>query len=234
MINAKSEHKTDFNFEEGETLLINKEINWTSFDIIKKIKNIIKPIKTKIGHAGTLDPLADGLMIVCTGRKTKQICDYQNLDKEYTGSFLLGAHRPSVDLETPIDKTFSIDHITKSDILETSYKFIGQLHQTPPIYSAIKINGTRAYMLARQGLEPELKKRIVDVTCFHITAINLPEVSFRIICSKGTYIRSLVRDFGNELKNGAYLTKLTRTKIGNFKLEDSLTLEGLKKHLHDK
>ncbi len=204
-------------------LLIDKPLNWTSFDVVNKLRGKLK-IK-KIGHAGTLDPLATGLLILCTGKMTKRIDEFQAQEKEYTGDFVLGQTTPSHDLETAVTEAKDISFITHEAILETANKFTGVLQQIPPIHSAIKVDGKRAYKLARIGKEPELKPREVIVSLFEITSIQLPIVSFRIICSKGTYIRSLARDFGNELGVGAYLSKLCRTRIGQFHLKDALKIE---------
>jgi len=210
----------------GTVILINKPYKWTSFDVVRKIKNLIKA--KKIGHAGTLDPLATGLLILCTEKMTKQIDTYQGQEKEYTGKLILGKTTPSIDLETDFNGDYPIDHITEELIYETLKKFIGSIEQTPPIYSAIKIDGKRAYTKARKGkteADVEIKSRIVEIKTFEITNINLPEISFRIECSKGTYIRSLVRDFGEALQSGAYMSELCRTRIGEFKLEDAKTIE---------
>ncbi len=204
-------------------LLINKPLQWTSFDVVNKLRGKLK-IK-KIGHAGTLDPLATGLLILCTGKMTKRIDEFQAQEKEYTGDFVLGQTTPSHDLETAVTEAKDISFITSEAILKATTKFTGVLQQIPPIHSAIKVDGKRAYKLARKGKEPELKPREVIVSLFEITSIQLPMVSFKIICSKGTYIRSLARDFGNELGVGAYLSKLCRTRIGQFHLKDALQIE---------
>ncbi|WP_410222445.1 tRNA pseudouridine(55) synthase TruB [Pedobacter sp.] len=221
----------DFNFAEGELLLIDKPYQWTSFDVVGKIRNSLKPQKLKVGHAGTLDPLATGLLIICTGKLTKQIDTYQAEEKEYTGTMVLGATTPSFDLETEIDQTFETAHITSEQIYATCNQFMGNIEQYPPAHSAVKVNGERLYVKARLGEEVELKKRAVTVSTFEITRIALPEIDFRIICSKGTYIRSLISDFGKALNNGAYLSKLTRTRSGNFKLENAYQLPDLIAHL---
>ncbi len=208
-----------FNFQEGEYLLINKPYEWTSFDVVKKLKYSLR-IK-KIGHAGTLDPLATGLLILCTGKMTKQIDSYQAQEKEYTGELVLGATTPSVDLETEINATFDISHITEELLFEKVKQFTGDIEQVPPMFSAIKINGERVYKKARKGEEVIIKARKITVSVFEFTKINFPKVEFRIVCSKGTYIRSLVRDLGQALDSGAYMSALTRTRIGEFKLEDA-------------
>jgi len=210
-------------FIEGEVILINKAYTWTSFDVVKKIRSFIG-VK-KVGHAGTLDPLATGLLIVCTGKKTKEIHKYQNLPKEYTGQICLGATRPSHDKETEIDKTFSLDEISEAKILETASTFSGKIEQVPPSFSAIRKGGKRLYEFARQGQKVETEPRLVEIFEFHITDISIPLVSFRLKCSKGFYVRSLARDFGQALGCGAYLDTLERTAIGEFHLESALSIE---------
>lgn len=221
----------NFNFPEGELLLINKPYQWTSFDVVGKIRNSLKPLKLKVGHAGTLDPLATGLLIICTGKLTKQIDTFQAEEKEYTGTLVLGATTPSFDLETEIDQQYNTSNLTEQQILENTKQFTGDISQYPPAHSAVKVNGERLYVKARLGEEVELKKRFVTVSTFEITRVELPEVDFRIVCSKGTYIRSLVSDFGKALNNGAYLSKLTRTRSGNFLLENAFELSDLIQHL---
>jgi tRNA pseudouridine55 synthase len=216
------------NFSEGEVLLFDKPFRWTSFDLVKKVKRITG---AKAGHAGTLDPLATGLMIICTGKKTKEISLYQNLEKEYTGSFYLGATTESFDMEKPVNQTFSIEHITAELISAAAQKFIGTISQKPPSHSAVKIEGKRAYDIARKGKEVDMKSREVTISSFEITSIELPLVFFRVVCSKGTYIRSLADDFGKELHSGAYLASLKRTRIGSFLLENALTLRLLSKFM---
>ena len=207
----------------GRVLLINKPFQWTSFDVVNKLRYKLK-IK-KIGHAGTLDPLATGLLIICTGKMTKRIEEFMGLEKEYTGKFILGQSTPSHDLETEVSEVNDISQVTDASIYETARALTGNLQQLPPMHSAIRIGGKRAYQFARKGEEVELRHREVEVKEFEITNIALPEASFRIVCSKGTYIRSIARDFGNALHVGAYLTDLCRTRIGNFKLEDSLGVD---------
>lgn len=209
--------------EEGRVILINKEVSWTSFDVVKKIRNLLK-VK-KVGHAGTLDPLATGLLIICAGKMTKQINNYMGLQKEYTGSMIIGKTTPSIDLETEFDSTCEIDHITEKDIIETSGKYIGMLSQVPPIYSAIKKGGTRLYSHARRGETVEIEPRMVEAKEFEITRINLPRIDYRLVCSKGFYVRSLVRDFGKDLGVGAYMSELSRTRIGEFELKNALTID---------
>lgn len=208
---------------QDQMILIDKPIGWTSFDVVNKLRNKLK-IK-KIGHAGTLDPLATGLLILCTGKMTKRIDEFQAQEKEYIGKFIIGQSTPSHDLETEVTEPNDITAITEEQIQTATKKFIGVIQQIPPLHSAIKVDGKRAYKLARKGSDLELKPREVTVSEFEITKIQKPEVHFRIVCSKGTYIRSLARDFGNELGVGAYLTGLCRTRIGKFKLTDALTID---------
>lgn len=211
------------NFEEGAVLLIDKAYRWTSFDVVRKIRNTIH-IK-KIGHAGTLDPLATGLLILCTGKMTKQIDTFQAQEKEYTGQLVLGKTTPSVDLETAFDQTYNTDHISEEMIYEAAKGLTGTLQQIPPVYSAIQVDGQRVYKKARKGETVEMKPREVVVTVFEIMSIQFPAVNFRIVCSKGTYIRSLVRDVGLHLQSGAYLSELRRIRIGNFHIQDAQTVE---------
>ena len=221
----------NFNFTEGEMLLINKPLTWTSFDVVGKIRNTLKPLKLKVGHAGTLDPLATGLLIICTGKLTKKIDEFQAQEKEYTGTFTLGATTPSYDLETEVDEKFPIDHITEEAIQATTVQFCGQIAQFPPPHSAIKMGGERIYLKARRGETVELKARHVELVAFEITRIDLPEVDFRVVCSKGTYIRSLAHDFGKALGSGAYLSALCRTKIGNYSVENAFEVADLVNHI---
>jgi tRNA pseudouridine55 synthase len=204
-------------------LLINKPVGWTSFDVVNKLRYKLK-IK-KIGHAGTLDPLATGLLILCTGKMTKQIDEFQAQEKEYTGKFIIGQSTPSHDLETEVSEIKDISQISDEQIIQAAKKFLGTIQQVPPLHSAIKVDGKRAYKLARQGKDIELKPREVVISAFDILEINKPAVSFRIVCSKGTYIRSIARDFGNILGVGAYLTDLCRTRIGEFMLKDAKTID---------
>jgi tRNA pseudouridine55 synthase len=210
-------------FEEGKVLLIDKPLHWTSFDVVRKIRNIIR-IK-KVGHAGTLDPLATGLLIVCTGRFTKNINEYMAAEKEYTGHFVLGATTPTYDLESKPEHFKSYDRVTREEILNAATALTGEIMQRPPAHSAIKLEGKRVYELARQGKEVKLEKRPVTVRAFEITGIELPDVRFRVVCSTGTYIRSLANDFGEILQCGAYLGSLCRTRIGKFNVEDAMSLE---------
>jgi tRNA pseudouridine55 synthase len=208
-------------FAEGQLLLVNKPYNWTSFDVVGKIRNAFKPLKLKVGHAGTLDPLASGLLIICTGKMTKQIDSFQAQEKEYTGTFVLGETTPSYDLETEPDAHFDISHLTEEAIRNACGQFTGEIQQYPPAHSAVKVGGERLYEKARRGEEVELKLRTVTISEFEITGIALPEVNFRVVCSKGTYIRSLANDFGKALNNGAYLSRLRRTRSGEFRVEDA-------------
>jgi tRNA pseudouridine55 synthase len=209
-------------FEEGQVILIDKPYDWTSFDVVRKIRNLIK-IK-KIGHAGTLDPLATGLLILCTGKFTKKINEYMAREKEYTGTITLGATTPTYDLESIPENIKSAKEITQEQITEAAKKFTGEIMQVPPVFSAIKKDGKRAYELARRGQEIELAARPITVSEFS-TIFNYPEVRFKIICSTGTYIRSLAHDLGQELGCGGYLSSLCRTRIGEFTLKDALTMD---------
>jgi tRNA pseudouridine55 synthase len=209
-------------FEEGQVLLVDKPIEWTSFDVVRKIRNLIR-IK-KVGHAGTLDPLATGLLILCTGKFTKRINEYMAQEKEYTGSFTLGATTPTYDLESEPVNFKDIHLITKENILNATKQFIGEIMQIPPAHSAIKIDGKRVYELARQGKEVKIEPRKILIKEFEITKIETPVVFFRVVCTTGTYIRSLANDFGEALGCGAYLSSLCRTRIGDSKLHDAKTL----------
>ena len=207
-------------FLNGQLLLVDKPLGWSSFQAVNKLKWAIRKRfslkKIKIGHAGTLDPLATGLLLICTGKLTKTINDLQGQDKEYTGIITLGATTPSYDLETEIDQTYTTDHISDDKILEAAAKLTGEIQQRPPIFSALKKEGKRLYQYAREGKEVEIKTRQVQVSSFEITNFALPEVHFRIICSKGTYIRSLAHDLGQLLNSGGHLSALRRTKIGDY------------------
>ena len=222
---------------EGQILLIDKPLTWTSFQAVNRLKfGLIRelklPKKFKIGHAGTLDPLASGLLIICTGKFTKRIEELQGQAKEYTGTITVGATTPSYDLETEINETFPTEHITEALIQETVKQFIGEIDQKPPVFSAIKKDGKRLYESARAGIEGGVKSRKVTISEFEITRIALPEIDFRIVCSKGTYIRSIAYDFGLALNSGGHLTALRRTKIGNYSVENGVSpeafIEGLK------
>lgn len=214
--------------DKSEVLLIDKPYRWTSFDVVKKIKYAGK--YPKIGHAGTLDPLATGLLILCTGKMTKQIDSYQAQEKEYTGTLVLGKTTPSFDLETAVDQEYSIEHLTTDKLLQAAQSLTGNISQVPPMYSAVLIGGERLYKKARRGEQVEIQPRQVNISLFELTRIDLeaqpsPEVDFRVICSKGTYIRSLVRDFGQALQSGAYLSVLRRVRIGEFHVNNALTVE---------
>ncbi len=211
-----------YDFQAGEVLLIDKPVGWTSFDVVNKIRYQIK-IK-KVGHAGTLDPLATGLLILCTGKKTKSIEQYQAQEKEYEGTFVLGKTTPSVDLETAFDSNVPVHHLTAADVEAVSAQFTGEISQVPPMHSAVKINGERVYKSARRGETVEIKPRTVNIKSLVFEQITLPEVHFRVVCSKGTYIRSLVRDIGEVLGVGAYLKSLRRTRIGNFHVDQAYQL----------
>jgi len=231
MIETTNKTFPEFNFAEGELLLINKPYKWTSFDVVGKIRNSFKPLKLKVGHAGTLDPLATGLLIICTGKMTKKIDEFQAQQKEYTGTMILGANTPSYDLETEIDETFDISHLDEEKIRANTKQFTGELDQYPPVHSAVKIDGERLYMKARRGETVELKTRKVSISQFEISRIDLPEVDFRVVCSKGTYIRSLVHDFGRSLNNAAHLKSLRRSKSGDYDVENAFEVMELVNHI---
>lgn len=215
------------NFTEGKVLLIDKPLTWSSFQAVNKVKWALKKHlglkKLKVGHAGTLDPLATGLLIICTGRFTKRIPELQGMVKEYTGTFYLGATTPSYDLETEINETFPTEHITEALLQETVQQFLGEIDQKPPVFSAIKKDGKRLYEHARKGEEVEIAARKTTIYEFELTRIALPEVDFRVVCSKGTYIRSLAYDYGVALNSGAHLTALRRTKIGEFNVVNAIS-----------
>ena len=223
-------------FTSGAVLLINKPFGWTSFDVVKKIRFLIKKKfllkKIKVGHAGTLDPLATGLLIICTGKETKNIVSYQNERKIYTGELVLGASTASYDLETTVDHTYPIDHISKDLIMKKAEDFVGEIKQKPPIFSALKIDGERLYKKARRGETPNVKSRTIYVESFKITNIEIPKVRFEITCSKGTYIRSIANDFGKSLKSGAYLSKLCRTAIGEHVIKNSISINDFENMLN--
>lgn len=212
------------NGEYGKVLLVDKPLHWTSFDVVKKLRNTLN-VK-KIGHAGTLDPLATGLLILCTGKKTKEIEQYQGLDKEYKGTFVLGQTTPSYDLETEVTEARDISHIKNDDLKATATQLTGLINQIPPIYSAVRVGGRRSYKNAREGKKVELKPRSVNIKRFDIDTSSFPVIAFTVICSKGTYIRSLVNDFGQLLGVGAYLSSLRRTKIGKYSVSDAQKMEG--------
>ncbi len=218
-------------FLTGQVLLINKPLTWTSFDVVNKVRYQLKRLlnikKIKVGHAGTLDPLATGLLIICTGKMTKQIDGFQGQSKVYTGKIMLGKTTPSFDAETEVDQTFPTDHIT-AELMETArQKFMGNITQLPPMYSAVKMEGVPLYKLAREGKTRERKPRPVEIFDFNLTTENLPEIGFQVHCSKGTYIRTLANDFGQAVNSGAYLTELCRTAIGDFTLENAWELPEL-------
>lgn len=221
------ESNKHFSFAEGEVLLVDKPLTWTSFDVVGKLRNTMKPLKLKVGHAGTLDPLATGLLIICTGKLTKKIDTFQAEDKEYTGTITLGATTPSFDLETAVDQIFDISDITEEAIINATKSFLGAISQFPPAHSALKINGERIYEKARRGEEVELKPRPVFIHAFDIEKIELPDIHFRIKCSKGTYIRSIAHDFGKVLNNGSHLSSLRRTMSGGFHVDNAWNLEEL-------
>ncbi len=216
-------------FLEGQVLLINKPLEWTSFDVVNKIRLIIRKRfgikKIKVGHAGTLDPLATGLVIVCTGKATKQIDQYQGMEKEYVASVCLGATTPSQDLESEIDQRFPYEHITQASLEEALQSFVGDNDQIPPVFSAIKINGRKSYDLARKGAEVELKARKININKMNLISYDLPHFTVEVGCSKGTYIRSLARDIGEKLNSGGHLTGLIRTHIGAYSLENAISME---------
>ena len=219
---SEKKRLADFDFETGEVLLLDKPLTWTSFDIVRKVKNTLRP--RKIGHAGTLDPLATGLLILCTGKKTKDIDQIQAQEKEYEGTFRLGQTTPSFDRETAVDAERPYAHLTEAEIRAAVLPFLGEIEQIPPLFSAVKVDGKRAYKLARSGQEAEIKPKTVEIKAFDIMRIELPEIDFRVVCSKGTYIRSLARDLGAALGVGAHLTRLVRTRIGEYKLADAWTV----------
>ncbi|WP_439882442.1 tRNA pseudouridine(55) synthase TruB [Pontibacter sp. MBLB2868] len=214
-----------YDFAAGEILLIDKPLDWTSFDVVKKVRNTIR-VK-KVGHAGTLDPLATGLLILCTGKFTKRIDEIQGQEKEYTGSIRLGEITPSYDRETEVTETCDISHLSEEEVKAAAQTFVGTIEQVPPIYSAVMVDGKRAYDLARKGKSAELKPRTITIKAFDITSIEGPEIHFKVICTKGTYIRSLAHDLGQKLGCGAHLSSLVRTRIGEYKLEDALTIEDI-------
>lgn len=219
--------KTEEDFLTGQIILIDKPLEWTSFQAVNALKWAIRKKfnlkKLKIGHAGTLDPLATGLLVICTGKFTKKIPELQGQIKEYTGTFTLGATTPSYDLETEVNQTFPTEHLTETSIRNIPDHFLGEIEQVPPMFSALKKDGKRLYELARKGEEVEIQARKIEILEFEITRIDLPEVDFRVVCSKGTYIRSLAHDFGKVLDSGAYLSALRRTKIGDYNVNNATT-----------
>ncbi|OEK09287.1 tRNA pseudouridine(55) synthase TruB [Flavivirga aquatica] len=219
----------------GQVLLIDKPLNWTSFQVVNKLRWEIRQAfsikKIKVGHAGTLDPLATGLLVICTGKMTKQIDTFQGQIKEYTGTFVLGGTTPSFDLETEINDTFPTNHITEDLIYKTTEQFIGNIQQFPPVFSALKKDGKRLYEFARAGEAVKIESRTVNISKFEITKIDGLHINFRVVCSKGTYIRSLANDFGKALKSGAHLSVLRRTKIGDFNIDTANSIEDFIKNL---
>lgn len=224
--------KKTFNFLDGEVLLIDKPIGWTSFDVVNTIRYAIKRKlnikKIKVGHAGTLDPLATGLLIICTGKFTKQIESFQGLDKVYVGSMFVGATTPSYDKETEVNHTFETEHISKDILTGTLPLFTGEIEQTPPAFSAVKIDGKRAFEYARKDNEVKIKSRLITIHQFDLLNFELPEIDFMVKCSKGTYIRSLVNDFGKAMESGAYMSSLRRTAIGEHSVSNAYTVEEIK------
>ena len=222
-------------FKDGQILLFDKPLGWTSFQLVNKVRWLIRKScdikKIKVGHAGTLDPLASGLLIICTGKFTKRIEELQGQEKEYTGTFNLGGATPSYDLETAIDQTFPTTDISEENIHEATKNFLGEISQVPPVFSALKKDGKRLYEYARNGEDVEIPSRKVTISAFKITNIEMPKVDFRVTCSKGTYIRSLAHDFGKALNSGAHLSTLRRTKIGTFNVVGSLDLDSFEKLL---
>jgi tRNA pseudouridine55 synthase len=222
-------------FLNGEIILIDKPLGWTSFQVVNKIRWLIRSTfgikKIKVGHAGTLDPLASGLLILCTGKMTKSIEQFMGQEKEYTGTFTLGATTPSYDLETEIDHTFPTDHITEELLQTTLDQFVGTIDQYPPVFSALKKDGKRLYEFAREGVEVEIPTRKVNIRSFELTQKAIPKVDFKVICSKGTYIRSLANDYGKALNSGAHLSALRRTRIGKFNIEQAVSIEDFEKQL---
>ena len=222
-------------FLNGEIILIDKPLDWTSFQVVNKIRWLIRSTfgikKIKVGHAGTLDPLASGLLILCTGKMTKSIEQFMGQEKEYTGTFTLGSTTPSYDLETEIDNTFPTDHITEELLRNTLDQFIGTIDQYPPVFSALKKDGKRLYEFAREGIEVEIPTRKVNIRSFELTQKALPKVDFKVICSKGTYIRSLANDYGKALNSGAHLSALRRTRIGEFNIEQAVSIEDFEKQI---
>ncbi len=221
--------RTKEDFLNGQVLLIDKPLDWTSFQVVNKLRWAIRKEfdlkKIKVGHAGTLDPLASGLLILCTGKFTKKIDTFQAQEKTYTGSFTLGATRPSYDMETEVDSEYPIDHISDADLERVRMSFCGEINQVPPIFSALKKDGKKLYELAREGKTTEIPSRKITIFEFKLTSVELPVVRFEVKCSKGTYIRSLAHDFGKALKSGAYLSELRRTEIGDFKVDDAQSIE---------
>ena len=222
-------------FLNGEIILIDKPLDWTSFQVVNKIRWLIRSTfgikKIKVGHAGTLDPLASGLLILCTGKMTKSIEQFMGQEKEYTGTLTLGSTTPSYDLETEVDNTFPTDHITEELLQATLNQFVGTIDQYPPVFSALKKDGKRLYEFAREGIEVEIPARKVNIHSFELTQKVIPKVDFKVICSKGTYIRSLANDYGKALNSGAHLSALRRTRIGEFNIEQAISIEDFEKQI---
>ena len=222
-------------FLDGEIILIDKPLDWTSFQVVNKIRWLIRSTfgikKIKVGHAGTLDPLASGLLILCTGKMTKSIEQFMGQEKEYTGTFTLGSTTPSYDLETEIDNTFPINHITEELLQVSLNQFVGTIDQYPPVFSALKKDGKRLYEFAREGIEVNIPARKVNIRSFELTQKAIPKVDFKVICSKGTYIRSLANDYGKALNSGAHLSALRRTRIGEFNIEQAISIEDFEKQI---
>jgi len=222
-------------FEEGKVLLFDKPAYWTSFDLVNKVRIMIRSSfglkKIKVGHAGTLDPLATGLLIICTGRATKKIDEFRDLDKEYVATFHIGATTPSFDLETETDNHYPTEHITEEMVKEVLNGFIGEQKQLPPMYSAKLLDGKRAYEFARKGIDKELVPVTIYFKEFELLSFNMPEIKVRMVCSKGTYIRSFARDFGAALKSGSYLSSLQRTAIGTYNVKDAFSIEDFRLHI---
>lgn len=235
MVITRNESLKSVDFKSGITLLVDKPLGWTSFDVVGKLRGLLRKklqVKNiKVGHAGTLDPLATGLLIIAIGRDTQKISQYQESPKSYMGTIRLGATTPSADAETEPDCFFPVDHIDDQLIEKTRLSFVGKIQQKPPVFSAVKVEGMRAYKLAREGVEFETRTREVEIFSFNITGISIPDIHFNVHCQKGTYIRSLAVDFGSAMKSGAYLTSLTRTGIGEFRLEDAWTVPELEQEL---
>jgi tRNA pseudouridine55 synthase len=227
--------KTEKDYLEGQLILIDKPLKWSSFQAVNAIKWAIRKRyqlkKIKVGHAGTLDPLASGLLLICVGKFTKRIHEFQEMSKVYEGTITLGSSTPSYDLETEIDNIYPTDHITQELIYKTKASFIGKIAQKPPVFSALKKDGKRLYEYAREGKELELKARFVEILQFEILEINMPDIHFRIQCSKGTYIRSIAHDFGKALNSGGYLSSLRRTKIGEYNVDNAVTPANFKEML---
>lgn len=218
-----------FQFEEGELLLIDKPLDWTSFDAVNFVRSFLKRTlnikKLKVGHAGTLDPLATGLLLICTGKMTKKIQTLQDMDKVYTGTMLLGYSTPSYDMETEPDASFPTDNISAEELENARLSFLGEIEQVPPVFSAVKIDGKRAFLYARKNQDVTITSRKITIFDFQINSLNFPEIDFKVHCSKGTYIRSLIHDYGKSMQNGACLTKLRRTAIGSYSVENAMTIE---------